>query len=168
MAKFDEIKKSVGEAAEMLAEKAAGLAKVAAEKTKDAAEKAKELAKIGKLNAEILAQKDDIRKAYQEIGKLYYEYFQVDPHEPMKAACEKIDTAMAIIADKQAEIEVLKAENPDEDFDDYEIVEDDDYCEAVESGEEDDESVVTVKATLEIKLDDEEAAEEAAEEVVKE
>ena len=126
MANFNAFKKSLGEAAEIFAEKAAGFAKVAAEKTKDAAEKAKELAKIGKLNAEILAQKDDIRKAYQEIGKIYYEYFQVDPHEPMKDACARIDAAMAIIADKQAEIEVLKAENPDEDFSEYEIVEDDD------------------------------------------
>ncbi len=125
MAKFDSFKKSFSEAAEMLAGKAAGFAKVAAEKTKDAAEKAKELAKIGKLNAEILAQKDDIRKAYQEIGKIYYEYFQVDPHEPMKDACARIDAAMAIIADKQAEIEVLKAANPDEDFSEYEVVDDD-------------------------------------------
>lgn len=146
MARFDEFKKSVGEAAEMLAEKAAGIAKVAAEKTK-------ELAKIGKLNAEILAQKDDIRKAYQEIGKLYYEYFQVDPHEPMKAACEKIDAAMAIIADKQAEIEVLKAENPGEDFSEYEVVEDDD--------------IVSVKAEVEVivgKDADEDTIEEAVEE----
>ena len=126
MAKFDNFKKNFTEAAEMFAEKAAGFAKVAAEKTKDAADKAKEMAKIGKLNAEILAKKDEVRKAYQEIGKIYYEYFQVDPHEPMKAICAKIDEAMAVIADKQAEIEVLKAENPDEDFSEYEVVDDDD------------------------------------------
>ena len=139
MAKFDVFKKSFSEAAEILAEKAAGFAKVAAEKTKDAAEKAKELAKIGKLNAEILAQKDDIRKAYQEIGKIYYEYFQVDPHEPMKAACARIDEAMAIIADKQAEIEVIKAANPDEDFSEYEVVDDDIEVEVYEIAEAADE-----------------------------
>lgn len=126
MSKFDEFKENFGENVEFLAGRAVGLAKVAAEKTKV-------MAKIGKLNAEILGQKDNIRKAYQEIGKIYYDYFQLDPHEPMKETCAKIDAAMAVIADRQAEIEVLKSENPSQEYAEYTSAE---YTAASEKTEE--------------------------------
>jgi hypothetical protein len=105
MANFDEFKKNAAKKAGIFAGRAAKLARAAAEKTKVTA-------KIGKLNAEILAEKDAIRKASQELGKIYYEYFKVDPHEPMKEACARIDAAYAAIAAKRAEIEELKAEAP--------------------------------------------------------
>ncbi len=106
MANFDEIKKVAAEKAEVFAEKAAELARAAAEKTKV-------MARIGRLNTEILAEKDAIRKATLELGKIYYEYFKVDPHDPMKEACARIDAAYAAIAAKKAEIEELKTDAPD-------------------------------------------------------
>lgn len=106
MANFDEIKKVAAEKAEVIAEKAAELARAAAEKTKV-------MARIGRLNTEILAEKDAIRKATLELGKIYYEYFKVDPHDPMKDACARIDAAYAAIAAKKAEIEELKTAQPD-------------------------------------------------------
>ena len=106
MANFDEIKRTAAEKAGTLAGKAAELAGAAAEKTKL-------MAKVGKLNAEILAEKQAIRKASLELGKIYYEYFKVDPHEPMKEACAKIDAAYAAIAAKRSEIEELKTQTPD-------------------------------------------------------
>ena len=106
MANFDEIKKVAAEKAEVFAEKAAELARAAAEKTKV-------MARIGRLNTEILAEKDAIRKATLELGKIYYEYFKVDPHDPMKDACARIDAAYAAIAAKKAEIEELKTDAPD-------------------------------------------------------
>ncbi len=103
MANFDEIKKNAAEKAGFFAGKAAELARAAADKTKV-------MARIGKLNAEILAEKDAIRKSSLELGKIYYEYFKVDPHEPMKEACARIDAAHAAIAAKRAEIEELKSQ----------------------------------------------------------
>ena len=75
--------------------------------------KKKAAERIGVLNADILAEKDNIRKASLEIGKLYYEYFKADPHEPMKELCEKIAAANAAIEAKKAEIERLKADDPE-------------------------------------------------------
>lgn len=126
MANFDDIKKTVSEKAGVFAEKTGEFAK-------NAAEKAKVLAKIGKLNAEILAEKDSIRKSNIELGKIYYEYFKADPHEPMKSACAKIDASNAKIAAKKAEIEDLKRVNP-------EVVYEADYTDCAESENEEKEA----------------------------
>ncbi len=153
MANFDKILKSVTEVAGVVAEKAAGLAI-------DAAEKAKELAGIGKLKAEILAQKNTINKAYAEIGKIYYDYFKVDPHEPMKASCAKIDAAIAVIAAKKAEIEAIKAQDPtvaadvEDIFDDIDELDDIPELEAA-----DEEPGVEIKVVLEVCGEAEEAKE---------
>ncbi len=106
MASFEEFRKKAAEKAELFAGKASVFAKNAAEKTKT-------VARIGVLNADILAEKDNIRKASLEIGKLYYEYFKADPHAPMKELCDKISAAYAAIDAKKAEIERLKADDPE-------------------------------------------------------
>ena len=106
MANFEEIRQKAAKKAGFFAGRAAKFGRAAAEKTKLTA-------RVGKLNAEILAEKETIRKASQELGKIYYEYFKVDPHEPMKEACAKIDAAYAAIAAKRSEIEELKTQTPD-------------------------------------------------------
>ncbi len=106
MASFEEFRKKAAEKAELIAGKASVFAKSAAEKTKT-------VARIGVLNADILAEKDNIRKASLEIGKLYYEYFKADPHAPMKELCDKIAASYAAIDAKKAEIERLKADDPE-------------------------------------------------------
>jgi ribosomal protein L10 len=95
------------------AEKPQLMARIASVFAKSAAEKTKTVARIGVLNADILAEKDNIRKASLEIGKLYYEYFKADPHAPMKELCDKIAASYAAIDAKKAEIERLKADDPE-------------------------------------------------------
>ncbi len=90
MAFFDNLKEKVADLAQ------AGVAK------------SKQLAEIAKLKAANMAEQDSIRKAYLEIGKLYYAEKGATPEGGYAAACEKITTAKANIAANNAKIENLK------------------------------------------------------------
>lgn len=90
MAFFDNLKEKVADLAQ------AGVAK------------SKQLAEIAKLKAANMAEQDAIRKAYLEIGKLYYAEKGATPEGGYAAACEKITTAKANIAANNAKIEDLK------------------------------------------------------------
>ncbi|MBR2934464.1 MAG: serine proteinase [Oscillospiraceae bacterium] len=90
MAFFDNLKEKVADLAQ------AGVAK------------SKQLAEIAKLKAANMAEQDAIRKAYLEIGKLYYAEKGATPEGGYAAACEKITTAKANIAANNAKIENLK------------------------------------------------------------
>jgi hypothetical protein len=57
--------------------------------------KSKQLAEIAKLKADNLSQEDAIKKAYVEIGKLYYAEKGQAPEGAYAAACEKITAARA-------------------------------------------------------------------------
>ncbi len=105
MPKFDfgELRKKASAAAEKIAEKSLELAKTTAEKTK-------QLSAIARLNAEVLAEKDNIKRAQLQIGKLYYELFRERPAEELADLCIKIDAANEAIAAKQEQIKQLKAE----------------------------------------------------------
>ena len=87
---------------EVLKEAAAGVAKSAAEKTKL-------LSIIAKDNLEILAEQDKMRKAYTELGKVYYKDFAME-EEPDEAEylpwCSKITVC-------RKKIEALKDEIAD-------------------------------------------------------
>jgi hypothetical protein len=85
----------------------ADLTKDFAEKTAD---KAKGLARIAKLTMEISAEKEAIRKAYIEIGKMYYETHKDNPEGLFAQLCEEITQANENIAAKQAEIDRLKSD----------------------------------------------------------
>ena len=82
-----------------------------------AAEKAKTYAKIAKLSVEINGERDAIKKAYIEIGKLYYDTHKDDPEGFFVQLCDEITVAAENIADKEAEIAMLKAESGGEDPD---------------------------------------------------
>lgn len=102
MADINEIKQK------MLAKlgKAADSAKDLADK---AADKAKVGARIAKLTMEIAAENDSMKKTYIEIGKLYYDTHKEEPEGFFIQLCEEVALAQKNIADKEAEIEALKA-----------------------------------------------------------
>lgn len=110
--------------------KAADLAQTGAAKARQLADagvnKAKQLAEIGKLKVQNRAEQDAIRKAYLELGKLYYAERGSAPEAPYAGQCQKItdskakiDYNLERIADIKAagnitEAEVLEAEVEEE------------------------------------------------------
>ncbi|MGI6028231.1 MAG: hypothetical protein ACOX81_02315 [Candidatus Heteroscillospira sp.] len=91
----------------------------AADTTKDladkASDKAKDVSRIAKLSLEINSEKDVIRKAYSEIGKLYYEMHKDNPEGFFIQLCDEVTLAQENIAAKEAEIAELKAGSSDDD-----------------------------------------------------
>ena len=74
-----------------------------------AADKAKSGARIAKLTVEIAGEKENMKKAYMEIGKLYYDTHKDDPEGFFIQLCDEVALAQKNIVDKEAEIEELKA-----------------------------------------------------------
>lgn len=79
----------------------------------------KRLAEIAKLKASNMAEEDTIKKAYVELGKLYYAEHGATPDGAYAAACEKITAARAAIETNNDRIAELKssAEAEGEDID---------------------------------------------------
>ncbi len=73
------------------------------------AAKAKELAEIAKLKVNCATEEDSIRKAYIEIGKLYYAERGMAPEAPYAALCEKITASKEKIAYNKQKIADIKA-----------------------------------------------------------
>ena len=69
----------------------------------------KRLAEIAKLKASNMAEEDTIKKAYVELGKLYYAEHGTPPDGAYAAACEKITAARAAIETNNDRIAELKA-----------------------------------------------------------
>ena len=69
----------------------------------------KRLGEIAKLKASNLGEEDTIKKAYVEIGKLYYAEKGLSPEGAYAAACEKITAAKAAIEANNERIAELKA-----------------------------------------------------------
>ena len=69
----------------------------------------KRLAEIAKLKASNMAEEDTIKKAYVELGKLYYAEHGATPDGAYAAACEKITAARAAIETNHDRIAELKA-----------------------------------------------------------
>ena len=65
---------------------------------------------IAKLSASNLAEEGGIKKAYVELGKLYYAEHGATPDAGYAAACEKIAAAKATIEANNERIAQLKAE----------------------------------------------------------
>ena len=80
----------------------------------------KRLAEIAKLKSANLSEENAIKKAYIEIGKLYYEQMAAAPGEDFAAACEKITAAKANIEANNDRIAELK--NKDDDKDEEPVV----------------------------------------------
>ena len=93
MAFFDSLKETVTDLAQ------AGVAK------------SKQVAEIAKLKAANMSEEDAIKKAYIELGKLYYAERGVAPEAAYISGCEKITAAKANIEANNAKIAELKAED---------------------------------------------------------
>lgn len=68
----------------------------------------KRLAEIAKLKTANMAEEDAIKKAYVELGKLYYAEHGATPDGAYAAACEKITASRALIETNKERIEELK------------------------------------------------------------
>ena len=125
MADFNElkmkIKDTVDTAAELakdIAGKTADCAKDFAGKTADrakdiavkTADATKGVARIAKLNVEISSEKETLKKAYAELGRLYYENHHSEPDCFFAQICDEITLSLENIAAKEAEIAALKAD----------------------------------------------------------
>lgn len=72
--------------------------------------KSKQLGEIAKLNLANVGEEDTIRKAYIEIGKLYYAERGMAPEAAYTALCEKITASKVTIEENKNRIEEIKAE----------------------------------------------------------
>lgn len=112
----------------------------------------KRLAEIAKLKAANMSEEDAIKKAYIEIGKLYYAEKGTSPEGAFAAACEKVTAAKAAIEANNDRINELK--------------ETDDEAEPVDIVEEAGETVAdAVEAAADAVEEVKEAAADAAEEI---
>lgn len=125
MADFNAFKDKVLAKLGQAAEATKDFAEKAADSTKDFAEKAADKAKAGsriaKLNIEIATERDNMKKTYVEIGKLYYETHKDDPEGFFIQLCEEIAIAERNIAEKETEIAELKQSMKDSDDDTIEV-----------------------------------------------
>ena len=71
----------------------------------------KRLAEIAKLKTANLGEEDTIKKAYIELGKLYYAEKGLAPEGAYAAACEKITAAKAAIEANNDRIAELKVKD---------------------------------------------------------
>lgn len=85
-----------------------GVAK-AKELTDAGVAKTKELTEIGRLRVENATEQEAIKKAYLEIGKLYFAERGMAPEAPYTALCEKIAASKAKIEYNQERIADMKA-----------------------------------------------------------
>lgn len=73
--------------------------------------KSKQMAEIAKLNLDSASEEDAIKKAYIEIGKLYYAERGMAPEAAFVALCEKVTSSKTTIEENKTRINELKAES---------------------------------------------------------
>ena len=119
--------------------------------------RAKRVVEIAKLKTANMGEEDTIKKAYVEIGKLYYAEKGQSPEGAYAAACEKITAAKAAIEANNDRIAALK----DSGDDDAEVVAeakavvvDDGEATAEDFADEVKEVVADVKDAVETVVDD--------------
>lgn len=79
------------------------------------AAQSKRLAEIAKLKAANMAEEDAIKKAYLELGKLYYAEKGATPDAAYAASCEKITASRAAIETNNERLAELKEKDGDTD-----------------------------------------------------
>lgn len=70
--------------------------------------KSKQMAEVTKLKMSNMSEEDNIKKAYQEIGKLYFAEHGTTAEGAYAAACEKISVAKATIDANNERIASMK------------------------------------------------------------
>ncbi len=110
---FESLKDSVIAAVQTGATKVKDLAGTGAAKAKELAgtgkAKAKELTEISKLKVQNSVEQDAIRKAYAELGKLYYNVHGAAPEADFADLCQKIAESNSKIAYNNERIADIKA-----------------------------------------------------------
>lgn len=89
----------------------------AVELTQAGVAKSKQLAEIARLNLANAGENDSIRKAYLELGKLYYAERGMAPEAGYTALCEKITAAKVNIEENNARIAQIREESALKDSD---------------------------------------------------
>ena len=79
------------------------------------AAQSKRLAEIAKLKTANMAEEDAIKKAYLELGKLYYAEKGATPDAAYAASCEKITASRAAIETNNERLSELKEKDGDTD-----------------------------------------------------
>ena len=79
--------------------------------------KSKQLAEITKLSMDNVAEEEAIKKAYSDIGRLYYAERNMAPDPAYVELCEKITAAKAKIEENKTRIAELKDEDKSSDSD---------------------------------------------------
>ena len=93
----------------------AGIVKDAAEATgvkevyEQGIERTKSYGAIAKLTVEINNDEEELKKVYQEIGRLYYEDHKDDPEGFYASLFSQVDALTASVNEKREEIETLKS-----------------------------------------------------------
>lgn len=105
---FDELKRKATETAGVIVDKSAEMAKVVAEK-------AKILAKKAKLVAEIAGEKENLKKQYIEIGRIYYEKFADSPDESLEQSVMEAAGILERIDAKKTGLEALRSKEAEMD-----------------------------------------------------
>ena len=122
----DKLLSALGQATDGAKDFAGKAADVTKEFAGKAADKAKAGGRIAKLGMEVAQEKDNLKKTYLEIGKLYYDTHKDNPDGFFIQLCEEVAVAESIIAGKEAEIAQLKdslsSNSPDVEVEFEEIV----------------------------------------------
>jgi len=111
MGSFENFKESAINTAGKVADKSVEIARTVGDK-------AKIVGKIAKLRTEVAMEKDSVKKAYVEIGKLYYQKHKNDPETDMAQIIAEVSVSLEAVNAKTAEILALKKELAD-DFGDF-------------------------------------------------
>lgn len=83
--------------------------------------KSKQLAEVAKLKANNMSEEDAIRKAYLEIGKLYYAERGMAPEGAYVALCEKVTAAKTNIESNNARLAEMKEKEPELEIEDVDV-----------------------------------------------
>lgn len=105
----DKLLSSLGQATEGAKDFAGKAADVTKDLAGKAADKARTGGRIAKLSMEVAQEKDNLKKTYLEIGKLYYDTHKDSPDGFFIQLCEEVAAAESVIAGKEAEIAQLKS-----------------------------------------------------------
>ena len=110
---FESLKDKAVVAAQTGVTRAKELTETGVAKAKELADtgvaKAKELAEIGKLKVNNSSEQETIRKAYSELGKLYYAERASAPEPAYADICQRITDALARISYNNERIADIKA-----------------------------------------------------------
>ncbi len=98
---------------EYLKSKVMDLRQTGADLAQTGANKARTLSNVAKLKAANLGEQETLRRAYGELGRLYFEKYGISPEPEFLNACATIDEALAKIAINEAKIRELSADAED-------------------------------------------------------